>query len=159
MSDAEQPLEPQPSQKRLIQGFTNDPQGAADALLNLRDELWVDDFLSAILEARGKTSLAAALAAWDFNQSEAANLFGVSRQAMAKWLAQGVPGDRQRQVGDFLSATEVLSHYLKPGSLPAVVRRPASSLGGRNLIECFADDTADALRLCRAMFDVTAIHA
>lgn len=159
MQEIDQPPKPAAKKSQLIQGFSSDPQGAAQSLLSVRDEAWVDDFLSSLLDARSAQSLSAALAAWDLNQSEAAELFGVSRQAMAKWLKQGVPGDRQRQVGDFLSATKVLNHYLKPTSIPAVVRRAAPSLGGKSLIECFARDTAKALNLCRAMFDVAAAHS
>lgn len=43
---------------------------------------------------RAAQGLARILAVWGLSQAEAARVFGVSREAVGKWLASGVPSDR-----------------------------------------------------------------
>ena len=52
------------------------------------------------------------------SQAEAARLFGVSRQALAKWVHHGIPSDRVRAVSDLAAATDLLVHYLKRDRIP-----------------------------------------
>jgi hypothetical protein len=100
------------------------------------------------------------LGVWALSQSEASRLFGVSRQALSKWLAQGVPADRLEMVANLAAATDLLVRYLKLDRIPGIVRRKADRLDGRSLLELVAaGDSHGALEACRAMFDFSAVHA
>src|SRR3984893_18857040 len=75
------------------------------------------------------------LGVWGLSQSEASRLFGVSRQALSKWVAQGVPADRMEAVADLAAATDLLVRYLKLDRIPGVVRRKADRLAGPAALE------------------------
>lgn len=121
---------------------------------------WLDEFAEALDRGRAGQELGRVLDVWGLSQSEAAVLFGVSRQALSKWLHRGVPAERITAVADLSAATDLLVRYLKRERIPAVVRRPAPALQGRSLIELVgAARTGDVLFACRAMFDVAGIHA
>ncbi len=80
-------------------------------------------------------------------------LFGVSRQAVSEWMDKGIPSGRMRDVSQVLKAVSILSRKLKPGRTSLVVRRPASALGGRTLIEAMRDDPHQALTAVEESFD------
>lgn len=131
-----------------------DPREAAADLTSNQDPAWVDAFCDALAENRRVTPLARVLEVWALTGSDAARVFGVSRQAVAQWLQRGAPSDRLVAIADLAAATDLLVHYLKRERIPAVVRRPASQLGDRSLLELAATgDSAGVLRACRAMFD------
>jgi hypothetical protein len=95
---------------------------------------------------------------WDLSASQAASLFGVSRQAYAKWRAHGVPANRQVDVADLSAATSTLLAYVKVDRIPAVVRRPMSGLVDDNLIE-LARRSPSAVRVAVAeMFDLRRVQ-
>lgn len=99
------------------------------------------------------------LRVWGLSASEASRLFGVSRQALSKWLAQGIPADRLEMVADLAAATDLLVRYIKLDRIPATVRRKAARLGGRSLLDLLAaGDIHGTLEACRAMFDFAAVH-
>lgn len=100
-----------------------------------------------------------ALATLGLTQQDAADLFGVSRQAVQKWLKLGVPSDQAVRVGDLKVLADLLSRYIKADRIPAVLRRPARSLGGQSLLVLFRTCSGDAVVACRRMFDVAALHA
>jgi hypothetical protein len=84
----------------------------------------------------------------------------VSRQALSKWLAGGVPSERVQAVADLSAATDLLIRYLKRDRIPAVVRRPAAALDGQSLVELVAKSrTRDVLEACRSMFNFERAHA
>ncbi len=115
---------------------------------------------SSLDRPRAGGSLARTLEVWDLSQAEAARLFGVSRQAVGKWLRQGVPPERAGAVSDLAAATDVLAHYLKRDRIPAVVRRPIQSLGGASLVSLLAHgDTQAVVAVCRNMFRFERVHA
>ena len=88
------------------------------------------------------------------SQSESARLFGVSRQAVSKWLARGMPEDRVESIADLAAATDLLVRYVKRERVPAVVRRKASAMGGMSLIDLVGKSRSrDVLEACRSMFD------
>lgn len=124
------------------------------------DPAWLAAFTGE-LEARATAGqLPRVLRVWGLSATEAARIFGVSRQAFAKWGRAGVPAERLAAVGDLAAATDLLVHYLKPERIPVVVRRPAEALGGRSLVDlATSGDTAGVLTACRAMFDVAAVGA
>jgi transcriptional regulator with XRE-family HTH domain len=100
------------------------------------------------------------LEVWGLSGSAAARLFGVSRQALSKWLAQGVPADRLETVANLAAATDLLVRYLKIGRVPATVRRKADRLKGSSLLDLVAaGDSRGALQACRAMFDFSGVNA
>ncbi len=116
-------------------------------------EAWLEGLGEALDRHRARAGLGRVLAIWRLSQAEAAGLFGVSRQALSKWLARGVPSDRLEAVADLAAATDLLVRHLERDRIPAVVRRPASRLGGHSLLELVsAGQTCDVLAACRAMF-------
>jgi hypothetical protein len=91
---------------------------------------------------------------------EAASLFGISRQALAKWAKSGVPSEHMTVVGDFLAASDLLRHYLERDRIPIVVRRAAKNLGNRSLLDLAkAHDMRGVLKACRTMFDFSHVGA
>ena len=104
--------------------------------------------------------MARTLEVWNLSQAEAARLFGVSRQAVGKWLRYGVPPERAGAVSDLAAATDLLVHYLKRDRIPAVVRRPIPSLGGVSLVNLLAQgDTRALVVACRDMFRFERVQA
>jgi hypothetical protein len=83
---------------------------------------------------------------WQLSASQAAGLFGVSRQAYAKWHRGGVPAERRADVADLDAATAELLARVSVDRIPAVVRRPAAILGDRSLLEVAATHGAAAVR-------------
>ena len=133
-----------------------DPLEAAEKILEARREEtdWLDEFSEALDRRRAGRSLGRILQVWGLNQSEAAHLFGVTRQAMSKWLARGVPSDRAQAIADLAAATDLLVRHVKRDRIPAVVRRSAPALEGLSLVELSAASrTRDVLEACRSMFD------
>lgn len=136
------------------------PTDVADAIITAHagEVEWLDAFAEALDRRRGGQQLGRVLEVWGLSQSEAARLFGVSRQAVSKWLASGPPAERAEAVADLAAATDVLVHHLRRDRIPAVVRRRAPRLGDRSLIDLLRDnDSSDVLASCRAMFDVTTV--
>ena len=137
----------------LIQGL--DPEEAAAQIYaaHRHEAAWLDAFVQSLDRRRAGQSLARVIETWKLSQAEAARLFGVSRQAVGKWLEQGAPAGRARAVADLAAATELLTHYLKRDRIPAVVRRPIRGLDGDSLMDLLArGDTQAVLTACRDMF-------
>jgi hypothetical protein len=137
------------------------PEQAAAQLVAAHgsDPVWLDRFSAAVAARRMSPELARVLKVWGLSRTEAARLFGVTRQGLSKWLDGEVPADRVPAVGDLAAATDLLTHYLRRDRIPAVVRRPAAALGGRNLLDRWATgDTAGVLAACEEMFDVTGVN-
>jgi len=108
---------------------------AAQLAAEAPDQQWlrilVDD-LDRRLEADPLERL---LTLWGISASEAARFFGVSRQAFSRWRQAGVPPARMPAVAELARATNLLDRYVKRERIPAVVRRPAPSLGDRSLYD------------------------
>jgi len=99
------------------------------------------------------------LEVWSLSGAEASRLFGVSRQALSKWLTNGVPADRLEMMADLAGATDLLVRYLEVDRIPATVRRKAARLDGGSLLDLVgAGNSRGALEACRAMFDFSAVH-
>jgi hypothetical protein len=95
---------------------------------------------------------------WDLSASQAAALFGVSRQAYAKWRTSGVPADRRIDVADMDSATSILLAHVNVDRIPAVVRRPADSLGGESLLAMAGRHPSKAHNAVVEMFDLRRVQ-
>lgn len=130
-----------------------EPRRAAEIVVEDGDGAWLDAFAECLDRCRAGRALARTLAVWGLSQSDAGRLFGVSRQAVSKWLDGGVPADRSEAMADLSAATDLLVHHLQRDRIPAVVRRPARALGGRSLLDLVAEhDTGAVLDACRSMF-------
>ena len=150
------------------------PEEAAERVFRAReqDSVWLDRFTECLAGYRegpaGGTSLAArqsgpdlvrTIGVWQLSQAKAAALFGVSRQAFAKWLQRGVPADHAVAVADLRAATDLLERYLKRDRIPAVVRRPVARFDGVSLLDLLGQgDTNRLLSACREMFDFERAH-
>ena len=121
---------------------------------------WLDAFAESLDRRRARRSFARTMEVWGLSQAEAARLFGVSRQALAKWLQHGIPAERARAISDLAAATDLLVHYLKRDRIPAVVRRPINALEEASLMDLLArGDTRTLLATCRDMFRFEHTHA
>ena len=132
-----------------------DPEEAAAQIYaaHQHEAAWLDAFTQSLDRRRAGQSFARVIATWKLSQAEAARLFGVSRQAVGKWLTQGVPVERTGAVADLAVATELLTHSLKRDRIPAVVRRPIRGLDGDSLMDLLErGDTQALLTACRNMF-------
>ncbi len=138
------------------------PEDAAEHIFTAHrhERAWLDLFTESLDRRRAAESFARTIEVWDMKQAEAARRFGVSRQAIGKWLRRGVPAERAGAVADLAAATDLLVHYLKRDRIPAVVRRPIPSLGGISLMDLLArGDTQSVLAACRDMFRFERAHA
>ncbi len=83
---------------------------------------------------------------WDLSATQLGKMFGISRQAASKWLAEGVPASRRDQVALLGQATDLLDQWVKRERIPAVVRRPVEALGGRTRLEVALAGEFETLR-------------
>lgn len=137
------------------------PEKAAEALVAARGDRpgWLDEFSEALDRRRAGRQLERLLEVWGFSQSEAARRFGVTRQAVSKWLDRGVPAERLESLADLAAATDLMVRHLRRERIPAVVRRGFAAADGRSLVDLVAQgESRRVLELCRAMFDVSAVH-
>ena len=150
------------------------PEEAAERVFRAReqDNAWLDRFTeclagyrqgpagaASITARRSRSDLARTIGLWQLSQAKTAALFGVSRQAFAKWLERGVPADHAVAVADLKAATDLLERYLKRDRIPAVVRRPIPRLDGASLLDLLSrGETNQVLSACREMFDFERAH-
>ena len=91
---------------------------------------------------------------YKLSKSELGRLFGVSRQAIDGWLANGVPPDREDKLGVLLALTDLLERKLKPDRAPGVARRKADAYGGLTMLDMIAADRQrELLDTTRESFD------
>lgn len=138
-------------------------QAARDLFTAAREagrDRWLARFTDALERQLGRGDLETVMRAWSLSQAEVGELFGVTRQAVAKWRRTGIPADRVVALADLAAASELLSRYLRPQRVAAVVRRPAPALGGQSLLEMAREGrTREVLEAARAMFDLAGVHA
>ncbi|MFN2607743.1 MAG: hypothetical protein ABR511_07580 [Acidimicrobiales bacterium] len=121
---------------------------------------WLDRFLTELDHLAERSHLGRVLDTWGVSKAEAGRLFGVSRQAVDKWLQRGVPAERRVAVADLEVVTDLLLRFVKRERVPAVVRRPADRLGGANMLDLVAQGrTADLVAYTREMFDLRRLPA
>lgn len=149
---------------RVDQILHADPSTLARDLALAARAAGADDWvrrLTAELERQSeRDSLTRWLALWGVSDAEAGRLFGVTRQAVGKWRANGVPQDRLDVLADLAATTDLLAAYLRHDRIPAVVRRPAELLGGRSMLDLVAEGrTAELLVATRRLFDLRRLDA
>lgn len=136
-----------------------DPQDAATVLLDEHDSAWISALADELDRRLSGRELERILRLWSLSRTELGRILGVSRQALSKWIDDGVPTDRVTQVADLVSITDLLTRYVKRDRIPAVVRRAASNLGDVSLIDLIAEGrTAEAVVFTRRMFSFTDAH-
>jgi hypothetical protein len=135
------------------------PKEAAARLLETAVRPWTREFLSELERKTSAGDLERIVSQWRLSNAEAASIFGVTRQAFSKWLHDGVPPEREPMVADLAATCELLVRYVRPERIPAVVRRPASALKNRSLLEMAkTGDTAGVLSAVRSMFDLRRVQ-
>jgi len=135
------------------------PEEAAAVLARDADTAWTRRFVDELDRAVRTEPLERFVELWGLSNAAAARLFGVSRQAFSKWLRTGPPAARSTAVADLAAATDMLDRYVKRERIPAVVRRPASNLGDRSMIDLIADGETRTVRdAVAAMFDLRRIQ-
>ncbi len=136
-----------------------DPHYAASQLLAEHDDAWAATLVDVLDRHLAGRRLERIMRLWQLSRAELGTLFGVSRQAVSKWIANGVPAERARQVADVDAITDLLVRYLKRDRIPAVVRREAPRLDGMSLIEFVTSGrSSEALQLTRQMFMFADLH-
>ncbi len=131
------------------------PAAIARAILDAHgdDPRWLERFSKAMLRRKEGLGIEQVLTIWGINQAEFAELLGISRQAVGKWLISGPPADRVGHLAELAAATEILMHYIKAERIRAVVRRNAERLQQRSLVDLLArGKPGELLTACRAMF-------
>jgi len=111
------------------------PAAAAARLASEADESWARSFLRAFESQLRVGPLERLMSTWDLSASATARIFGVSRQAVAKWRLGSVPEERLVVLADLSAATDILERHVRRDRIPAVVRRQAPLLGGVSLLE------------------------
>lgn len=149
----------QPTRARAARNADDRPEALAARLVAERPPEWLDRLSDELDQRRIGRELQRTLEVWGLSQAEAARLFGVSRQAIGKWIATGVPADRTPAVADLAAATDLLVRHLRRERIPAVVRRAAPIAGEASLLDLAGDDPRRALDAVRAMFDLSGISA
>lgn len=135
------------------------PREAATQLAAAHDPAWLAQLTHELDRRLRGGGLQRVMRHWALSRAELGALFGVTRQAVSKWMEHGVPGDRVEQVADVEAITDLLERYVKPDRIPAVVRRRAPGLGDHSLIELVSSGrSSDALALTRRMFAFTDVH-
>ncbi len=144
--EADELVWPSPCTARLSSRFRVDDRGVRE-FERVVDAI-VDDSASPLEEV---------IDAFDLSLTDAGRLFGVTRQAVSQWLAEGVPSDRQAKVTSVAQVVSLLRHYLVPARIPGIARKPADAYGGRSMLEMIEDDEhLELLDLTRRSFDWTA---
>lgn len=136
-----------------------DPDIVARELIDSANAEWLRDLVDALDREVRVAPLDRLLTLWDLSNAAAARLFGVSRQAFAKWLVNGPPAERVDDVTAVDNITTLLDRYVKRERIPAVVRRNAENLGGRSVVELVeAGEYKRALEAMRATFDIRRVQ-
>jgi predicted transcriptional regulator len=131
------------------------PIELAHELAETADAAWIRELVDALDREIRRRPLERVISLWDLSNASAARLFGVSRQAFSKWLTKGPPADRVDDVSRVEAITDLLDRYVKRERIPAVVRRPATALDDRSIIEILQQgDYQRAAEAVAAMFDL-----
>lgn len=94
------------------------------------------------------------MAICDLSSFGVAELMGVRRQAVDKWLLSGPPPDRLEKIGALVEIADILKYRLREGTPPIAVRMKSETYDDRNILEVFADDDHQwLLELIRWSFD------
>ena len=105
-------------------------------------------------EHRSATPLRRAMTTLDLSSGAFADLMGVTRQAVDKWLVGGPPPQRLPKIGTIVEIADILRYRLREGMPPIVARRSAAAYGDRTMLDLIAaDEHRWLLRDIEKMFD------
>ena len=105
-------------------------------------------------ERRVDDPLRRAMATLALTSRDVAEMMGVTRQAVDKWLRSGTPTERLDCIGALADIADILRHRLREGMPAVVVRRRADAYGGRSMLEMIADgEHCELLESVQASFD------
>ena len=137
------------------------PQQCAKARRDIDEHRfsWFAKTLAAVEhEQRSVSPLRRAMTTLNLSSSDIADLMGVKRQAVEKWLLTGPPIERIGKIGVLAEIADILRYRLRDGMPPVVVRRGADAYGGRTMLEVIAQDEHEwLLRSVRDSFDFTRV--
>jgi len=97
------------------------------------------DLFARVYGKRGARSLAKVQAIFGLNKSEAARLFGISRQSLDEWFERGVPMTRVADVSRAADLAKALSEHFEPERLPQIVRSPLPGLDDQSILTAIAE--------------------
>jgi DNA-binding XRE family transcriptional regulator len=99
--------------------------------------------------------LAKAKESFGLNNSELAQFFGVTRQAVDQWERSGeVPTARRDKLAKLVSLGELLESKLGPGRLSLVAWRRVDGFNGKTMLDLVAEDRdSDLSALTEQMFE------
>ncbi len=136
-----------------------DPGEAAAELAAIGDPVWTRQFLDELDRAIRTEPLERFVELWGLSNAGAAKAFGVSRQAFAKWLRSGPPSSRAEAIADISSATDLLDRFVRRDRIPAVVRRQASVIDDRSLLDIAEQGESKLVAdTVAAMFDLRRVQ-
>jgi hypothetical protein len=119
------------------------------------DEKWLRALVDDLDQRIRSRPLERLLVLWGLSAAQGAQLFGISRQAFMKWLKAGPPAERSEAIAALAAATDLLDHHLKRERIPAVVRRKATGLSGKSLLElAVAGEYTKVRWVVETMFDL-----
>lgn len=106
------------------------------------------------LEHQSGSPLRRAMTTLQLSSSDVADLMGVKRQAVDRWLLTGPPAERGAKIGAMAEIADLLRYRLRDGMPPVVVRRPAEAYGGSTMLDLIAQDEHEwLLRSVKESFD------
>ena len=123
----------------------SEPRATANVLLGMGSK--EVDRLRTLLERREASPLADIERAWQLTSAQAATIFGVSRQAYAKWKITGVPASRIREVSHLAESTRLLTEAVARSThVAAAVRQLHERLNDRSLLDLARSREFERLR-------------
>jgi hypothetical protein len=123
------------------------------------DERWLRTLIDDLDQRIRSRPLERLLTLWNLSAAQGAQLFGISRQAFMKWLKAGPPAERAEAIAALAAATDLLDHHLKRERIAAVVRRKASQLSGKSLLElASAGEYTKVRSAVEMMFDLRRVQ-
>ena len=122
-----------------------EPKAAVQQLTREHSREWVREFAEYLSNEVLNDDFTQALRVARLNDTDAARIFGVTRQAIAKWRSEQVPAERLTEVLSFTDAINLLLRYVKAERLPAVVRRHDAA--GRSLLDIAAAESCETMKL------------
>lgn len=76
----------------------------------------------------------------DLSSADVADLMGVTRQAVDKWLFSGPPAERMGKIGVIAEISDILRYRLRAGMPAVVARRGAEAYDVRSMLDLIAQD-------------------
>lgn len=138
----------------VVGGMERPPRRRATALDRAAFHWIVETLADVEFEHRVTDPLRRAMTTLSLKSSDIAELMGVTRQAVDKWLRSGVPPERLDRLGVLAEVADILRHRLRDGMPAIVARRAADAYGGRTMLEMIAEgEHKELLESVRASFD------